>query len=100
MRKIQLTETILRDANQSIRYLYEATGDELDAMFDTAQGLDYCIGSRMTGGGFGGCTVNIVNKNHIEDFKETVGKKYFDATGNEALFYVCEIGDGAREIFY
>lgn len=91
---------LLREANQSIRYLYEATGDELDAMFDAAQGLDYCIGSRMTGGGFGGCTVNIVNKNHIEDFKSTVGKKYFDATGNEALFYVCEIGDGAREIFY
>ena len=90
---------LLREANQSIRYLYEATGDELDAMFDAAQGLDYCIGSRMTGGGFGGCTVNIVNKNHIEDFKSTVGKKYFDATGNEALFYVCEIGDGAREIF-
>ena len=90
---------IMREANQSIRYLYEATGDELDVMYDAAQGLDYCIGSRMTGGGFGGCTVNIVNKDHIEEFKSVVGKKYNEATGNEALFYVCEIGNGAREVF-
>ncbi len=89
---------LLREANQSIRYLYEATGDELDAMFDAAQGLDYCIGSRMTGGGFGGCTVNIVAKHHIDEFKKVVGEKYNAATGNEAIFYECEIGDGAREI--
>ena len=89
---------LMREANQSIRYLYEATGDELDAMYDAAENFDGCIGSRMCGGGFGGCTVNIVNRHRIDDFKKVVGEKYKAAIGIEPQFYVCEIGDGAREI--
>ena len=90
---------LMREANQSIRYLYEATGDELDAMYDAAQGFDGCVGSRMCGGGFGGCTVNIVNSAKVDDFIKTVGEKYTAATGITPQFYVCEIGDGARELF-
>lgn len=89
---------LLRDANQSIRYLYEATGEELDAMFDAALDFEGCLGSRMTGGGFGGSTVNIVKSSAVEEFKAAVGGKYTAATGNKAEFYVCEIGNGAVEI--
>ena len=89
---------LMREANDSIRYLYEATGEELDAMWDAAVGFEGCIGARMCGGGFGGCTVNIVNANAVEDFKKTVGAAYNRATGNKAEFYVCEIGDGARKL--
>ena len=96
----RLTEfgKLLRDANQSIRYLYEATGEELDAIFDATLDFPDCIGSRMTGGGFGGCTVNIVKADAVDDFKEHVAERYTKATGNIPEFYVCEIGEGAREI--
>lgn len=89
---------LLRMANQSIRYLYEATGEELDAIYDAAVEFDGCIGARMTGGGFGGCTINIVAKDKVEEFKEFVSQRYLEETGNVAEFYVCETGDGAREI--
>ncbi|MBP5313046.1 MAG: galactokinase [Clostridia bacterium] len=88
---------LLRDANQSIRYLYEATGEELDAIFDATLDFDGCIGSRMTGGGFGGCTVNIVKASAVENFKKHVAERYTGATGNIPEFYVCEIGNGALE---
>ena len=88
---------IMRTANDSIRYLYEATGDELDAMFDAAKGLPYCIGSRMTGGGFGGCTVNIVESSRTDEFISVVGKKYTEKTGIVPEFYICESGNGAKE---
>lgn len=90
---------LMREANDSIRYLYEATGDELDAMYDAAAAFEGCIGNRMTGGGFGGCTVNIVEKGKVEAFIKTVGEKYTAATGITPQFYVCEVGDGARELF-
>ncbi|MBO4364530.1 MAG: galactokinase [Clostridia bacterium] len=89
---------LLRKANNSIRYLYEATGSELDAMFDAAVSFDGCVGARMTGGGFGGCTVNIVNASRVAEFEEYVGTRYTAATGNVPEFYVCETGDGAREL--
>ncbi len=89
---------LMREANQSIRYLYEATGEELDAMYDAAENFEGCVGSRMCGGGFGGCTVNIVNSNRVDAFIETVGKRYTEKTGITPQFYVCEIGNGAREI--
>lgn len=90
---------LLKTANQSIRLLYEATGDELDAMYDAAVTFDGCVGARMTGGGFGGCTVNIVKKDRVREFIKYVGDKYTEKTGNVGAFYVCETGDGAREIF-
>ena len=96
--KLKEFGALLRDANQSIRYLYEATGEELDAIFDATLDFEGCIGSRMTGGGFGGCTVNIVKADAVEDFKAIVAEKYTAATGNIPQFYVCEIGNGAEEM--
>lgn len=89
---------VLKAANDSIRDLYEVTGAELDAMIDAAAKAPGCIGSRMTGAGFGGCTVNIVEESQIDAFIETTGKLYTEATGLTPAFYVCSIGDGAREI--
>ncbi len=90
---------LLRQAHQSIRFLYEVTGLELDTMFEEACQAAGCIGSRMTGGGFGGCTINIVQKDAVEAFCHNVGEGYQKKTGIVPQFYVCQIGDGARELF-
>ena len=89
---------ILCSAHASIRDLYEVTGFELDTMFDIGIHTDGCIGSRMTGGGFGGCTVNIVKKEAADDFIKSVGTLYTQKTGITPAFYICDIGDGAREL--
>ncbi|MBE7058517.1 MAG: galactokinase [Ruminococcaceae bacterium] len=89
---------ILKAGHASLRDLYEVTGFELDTMFDIACKAEGCIGSRMTGGGFGGCTVNIVKKSAAENFVKTVGNAYKEKTQITPEFYVCNIGDGAREI--
>lgn len=89
---------VMKEANDSIRDLYEVTGFELDTMVAEAMKIDGTIGARMTGAGFGGCTVNIVRDDAVETFIETVGKNYQEKTGLTPKFYVCEIGDGAREL--
>lgn len=89
---------ILCDAHVSIRDLYEVTGFELDTMFEIAMHTDGCIGSRMTGAGFGGCTVNIVHKDAVNHFTNRVGQAYTGKTGITPEFYICSTGDGAREI--
>ncbi len=89
---------ILCEANDSIRYLYEVTGDELDAMWEEARKIPGCLGSRMTGAGFGGCVLNIVKKDVVDEFVATVGKNYEARTGIKPQFYICQIGDGAREV--
>lgn len=89
---------ILCEAHASIRDLYEVTGDELDTMFETAIHTDGCIGARMTGAGFGGCTINIVHKDFTDAFIQTVGSTYTVKTGITPEFYICSIGDGAREL--
>jgi len=82
----------------SLRDLYEVTGQHLDVMVEEALGIDGCIGSRMTGAGFGGCTVSIVAESAVEDFIATVGKEYTARTGLIPAFYVSEAGDGGREL--
>ncbi len=89
----------LMDASHnSLRDLYEVTGDELDAMVDEARKIKGTVGSRMTGAGFGGCTVNIVKENAVDEFIEKVGKGYTEKTGLVPEFYVSETGDGGCEI--
>lgn len=89
---------ILCDAHESIRDLYEVTGFELDTMFDEAIKIDGCIGARMTGGGFGGCTINIVLKSEAYNFTKKLEKSYKEKTGITPAFYICDIGDGTREL--
>lgn len=90
--------SILKKANNSIRYDYEVTGAELDAMYDIASSFEYCIGSRMTGAGFGGCTVNIVETSKTEEFCNYCGEEYLRFTGIVPSFYICSIGDGTRQL--
>lgn len=88
----------MNQSHASLRDLYEVTGEELDTLAAAAQSLPGVIGSRMTGGGFGGCTVSIVKESEIENFTETVGKIYREKIGYDASFYIFDIGDGAREL--
>ena len=89
---------ILCEANVSIRDDYEATGVELDTVFDIAMGIDGVMGSRMTGGGFGGCNISIVRKDKVESFMNTVKRKYTEIIGYEPSFYMSGAGEGAGEI--
>lgn len=82
----------------SLRDLYEVTGMHLDTMVEEALKIDGCIGSRMTGAGFGGCTVSIVKEAAVDDFIRTVGSKYKEKTGLTPIFYVSDAADGGREI--
>ncbi|ALS26526.1 galactokinase [Paenibacillus sp. 32O-W] len=89
---------LMNGSHDSLRDLYEVTGPELDAMVDAARSVPGVLGSRMTGAGFGGCTVSLVHEDSIERFKEEVGRKYNEATGLTAEFYVCSIGNGVEEL--
>lgn len=89
---------LLYEANISMRDDYEATGRELDAVFDIAAGIDGVIGSRMTGGGFGGCNISIVRKDNADDFKRIVKREYTRRIGLEPSFYQSCAGDGAKEV--
>jgi len=85
-------------SHESLRDLYEVTGKELDTLFEEALKVDGVLGTRMTGAGFGGCTVSIVHKSAVEDFRRLVGKNYTEKTGLVPDFYVMETDDGSREI--
>lgn len=89
---------LMNGSHDSLRDLYEVTGAELDAMVYAARQVPGVLGSRMTGAGFGGCTVSLVHEDSIEAFKEEVGSKYKAATGLTADFYVCSIGNGVERL--
>ena len=91
---IALFGELMNASHVSLRDDYEVTGIELDTLVEEAWKIDGVIGSRMTGAGFGGCTVSIVKDEAIETFKEQVGKAYLEKIGYAADFYVVEIGDG------
>jgi galactokinase len=90
---------LMNGSHDSLRDDYEVTGDELDTMVDEARKIDGVLGSRMTGGGFGGCTVSLVKDEAIDTFIAQVGKNYEAKTGLNPKFYVAEIGDGAKRLF-
>lgn len=82
----------------SLRDLYEVSCLELDTLVDSALKTEGVLGSRMTGAGFGGCTVSLVKEDCVDTFIEKVGADYLEKIGYAASFYVSEIGDGGREI--
>lgn len=85
---------LMNESHISLRDDYEVTGIELDTLAEEAWKIEGVIGSRMTGAGFGGCTVSIVKDEAIPGFIEKVGKAYEDKIGYKADFYAVEIGDG------
>lgn len=89
---------LMRQSHESLRDDYDVTGVELDTLAEEAWKIPGVIGSRMTGGGFGGCTVSIVKDEAIENFKKTVGENYLKKIGYEATFYTVEIGGGPSVI--
>lgn len=96
---LELFGKLMNASHVSLRDDYEVTGPELDAMAEAAWKIDGVIGSRMTGGGFGGCTVSVVKDEAIDTFIAEVGKEYKSKTGLNPEFYVAEIGDGGKKIF-
>ena len=89
---------LMNQSHISLRDDYEVTGFELDSLVEAAWEAEGVIGARMTGAGFGGCTVSIVKDEFIESFKKSVGEKYIAKTGLVADFYVAKIGDGSRKL--
>ena len=89
---------LMNESHASLRDDYEVSCPEIDFLVETAQSLPETIGSRMTGGGFGGCTVSLVDEASIPDFKEKLYSSYKEKYGLEAAFYVVDAGDGVREL--
>lgn len=89
---------LMDQSHISLRDDYEVTGIELDTLVEAAWEQEGVLGSRMTGAGFGGCTVSIVKKDHVESFMKNVSEKYFAKIGYQADFYPVNIGNGARRI--
>lgn len=89
---------LMNESHVSLRDDYEVTGIELDTMVEIAWNQEGVIGSRMTGAGFGGCTISIVKKDAVDKFIENVGKEYKERVGLDADFYVVNISDGAKKL--
>ena len=87
---------LMRESHRSLRDLYEVSSRELDFMVDAAEGLSGYYGGRMTGGGFGGCTVNLVASADAEAFRETIAARYRQQTAISPDIYICSPVDGAH----
>lgn len=94
---VKLGQLMIQSHN-SLRDLYEVTGKELDTLVTEALNVEGTVGSRMTGAGFGGCTVSVVKSERVEAFIEKVGLAYTEKIGYSPSFYIAEIGDGAKQI--
>ena len=95
---IELFGKLMNASHVSLRDDYEVTGIELDTLVEEAWKVEGVIGSRMTGAGFGGCTVSIVKDDAVDKFIEKVGTAYKAAIGYAADFYVVQIGDGPAKL--
>ncbi|MDE0484830.1 MAG: galactokinase [Candidatus Poribacteria bacterium] len=87
---------LMNASHAGLRDAYEVSCDELNILVDIAQSIDGVIGARMTGAGFGGCTVNLVYQDTVEEFQDRLMKEYTQRTGIEPDIYICNVGDGAR----
>ena len=89
---------LMNQSHISLRDDYEVSCEEIDILVDLAWTLPGVIGSRITGGGFGGCTVSIVKNEAVDTFTESIGQAYKEKVGHEAEFYIVDIGDGAKRL--
>ena len=95
---IKLFGELMNQSHISLRDDYEVTGKELDTLVAEAWKQPGVIGARMTGAGFGGCTVSLVEEDKVDAFIENVGAAYKEKIGYAADFYVVDIGGGPVEI--
>jgi galactokinase len=96
--KFEIMGQLMLKSHESLRDDYEVSCRELDALVEIATSIEGVRGARMTGGGFGGCTVNLVERHALEKFQEKVSGEYNKVTGLIPTIYISEPGDGAREI--
>jgi galactokinase len=89
---------LMAESHRSLRDLYQVSCPELDLMVDSAQTLPGFVGGRMTGGGFGGCTVNLVHANQVAEFAAQISERFRQSTGIVPQIYICSAEDGAREV--
>ena len=89
---------LMNQSHISLRDDYAVSCDEIDILVDLAWKIPGVIGSRITGGGFGGCTVSIVKNDSVDTFIENIGTAYKEKVGHEAEFYTVQIGDGASRL--
>ncbi len=95
---LKLFGQLMNASHDSLKKDYEVTGIELDTLAEEAQKLPGVIGSRMTGAGFGGCTVSLVDQDLVENFINDLGIVYSQKTGLQADFYVADVGDGVCQL--
>ncbi len=95
---LKLFGELMNASHVSLRDDYQVSCDEIDVLVEEAWKVPGVIGSRITGGGFGGCTVSIVKDEAVAEFQEKVGAAYRERVGKDADFYVVEIGDGPAKL--
>jgi galactokinase len=88
----------MAEAHTSYSQDFEASCEEADAMVELAQDLPGLIGARLTGGGFGGCTVNLVEQQHAREFAAALGRRYADRTGITPQIHICHASGGAHRV--
>jgi galactokinase len=96
--KIHEFGEIIKQCHASLRDLYEVSIPELNAMVEIAESLPGCFGARLTGAGFGGCTVNLVKRTAADSFSAQLASRYRTQTGLKSEIYICHASDGARMI--
>jgi galactokinase len=89
---------LMRASHESLRDDYEVSCRELDVLADAANSVEGVYGARMTGAGFGGCTVNLVRREALARFQDEVATRYYEGTGKKPIIYVSEAAEGAGEI--
>ncbi|UTR13347.1 galactokinase [Salipaludibacillus sp. LMS25] len=89
---------LMNASHRSLKNDYEVTGEHLDALAESAWQEEKVLGARMTGAGFGGCTVNLVKEEGLDETLERIAKAYKERTGTETTFYVADIGGGTQEL--
>lgn len=89
---------LMNASHDSLRDDYEVTGSELDTLVEEARKIPGVLGSRMTGAGFGGCTISLVKEESVQEFIEQVAIGYLERTGLKADFYVAEVGNGTMRL--
>ena len=87
---------LMNECHVSLRDLYEVSCPELDAMAHIAQSIEGCYGARLTGAGFGGCTVNLVANEAAETFAQTLALGYESETGLRPEIYITHASNGAE----
>ncbi|MDB5019423.1 MAG: galactokinase [Pedobacter sp.] len=97
-RNITLFGKLMYASHESLRTLYDVSGLELDTIVDYCATFEHVIGARMTGAGFGGCAIALVETEYIEEFRTGLTAYYTEKVGYEPSVYISEVGDGAKKI--